>query len=123
MGAGASTVVGGLEAQSFEQAASDQPNSLSSILDRVSLQDGIDYRSADTASIASRLFYELDTQGGSGTVSCETLVELAKDYFSTQLTVQPEHWIRSQILKHDADCDGALDSAQFAWAVESLRRC
>mmetsp|Transcript_63839 Transcript_63839/g.175251 ORF Transcript_63839/g.175251 Transcript_63839/m.175251 type:complete len:120 (+) Transcript_63839:77-436(+) len=92
------------------------------IMDSICQQDGIDYYAADTATTAARLFVELDTEQ-INKLDVENLVAVAVEYFSTQLTVQPEKWIRTQIEKQDEDRDGWLDQEQFERAVNCLRRC
>eukprot|EP00966_Prymnesium_polylepis_P203902 4723606-Prymnesium_polylepis.1 len=85
-------------------------------MDSICQQDGIDYYAADTATTAARLFVELDTEQ-INKLDVENLVAVAVEYFSTQLTVQPEKWIRTQIEKQDEDRDGWLDQEQFERAV------
>ena len=113
MGAGASTLGAGAI------TAEDGPQNL---LQRLSHADGVDYCSpeVDTSIIASRLFEELDA-GHHGQLLADDLVPLACEYFSSLPTVQPQHWIRTQILKHSRD--GILNEEDFFNAVVALRSC
>ena len=77
---------------------------------------------SDSCTVAAMLFEVLDSQRV-GSLLLEDLVMVSKLYFSTLPTAQPEVWIRSMITKHDTDRDGAISEAEFACAVDSLRRC
>jgi len=121
MGAGASALQQALPAVD-ERDGNFMHTEGGSILDRISIQDNFDYSNAETVTIAARIFAELDVHQ-TGILHCEDLVHLANEFFHTQPTVQPESWVRTQIIKHDADGDGALNMDEFCWAVDSLRRC
>ena len=124
MGAAASTLSNEVGATPSTEEVRSQHylHEAQSLLERLSLADGIDYGLADTATLSARLFAELDVQS-TGFLDVEMLVKTAVDYFRTLPTVQPADWIRVQISKHDTDKDGWLDEVQFAMAIDSLRRC
>ena len=126
MGAGASALTVP-ETPSTDEAMAMPPNSahqhevvaLDGAVHHITLE-GIEH--CDSKSVACMLFEVLDADCV-GRLLLEDLVMVAKLYFSTLPTSQPEVWIRSMITKHDANRDGALSEAEFACAVDSLRRC
>ena len=75
----------------------------------------------ETALLAARLFAELDTQQ-LGRLPAEALIRSVRAHFHTQPTEQPEHWVRTLIVKSDGDRDGELEPSEFAHALSCLVR-
>ena len=73
------------------------------------------------AALAARLFAGLDTQQ-LGRIPVEALVQSVRAHFHTQPTEQPEHWVRTLIVKNDSDRDGELTETELAHALSCLVR-
>jgi hypothetical protein len=120
MGAGASAFAA-MGARAAAEGG-DPPAMPRSLLESISMQDGIDYSQVDPLTLSSRVFAELDTQR-IGLLHVEDLVQLATEHFATLETRQPQQWIRAQIERHDEDRNFGLDQIEFARAIDCLRRC
>jgi len=74
-----------------------------------------------TTALAARLFAGLDTQKR-GLLPAEALIHSVRAHFHTQPTEQPEHWVRTLIVKNDSDRDGELTETELAHALSCLVR-